>query len=553
MQKEQAADSRKVNSTDTGKKLAETLRRHSPILASFLAMFAWFWIVAHWLPLREGRDMMTYFIWFRDLFQIEPEFPLLMLFRTPLTPLFYGTCFEFLTETGIELILALSYAGSVTCVFAVLHEFSSVAAWILDALLGVNLWLFRSFNAVGSETLQTVLLCLWFWCVFFAMRSTKARAWAGCAVLVALLVLNRPGNVTFVLCFLLPLFIANASAGRRCMLSGAFLIVYSALHLVFCSFNYLRYGEFCIAKLGDAHLPFYRLFVQEHVISPSNGPASRQLAELVDASILTSPLYAQYEITQDVFFRCSTQRMFNSLIYTVQKDELAGGFALLRKVGMESLWHDPGGSFLRYVEHLVTVFDYGDRKRFKISNLRELGRAFVREREKLYAHYTAKGLALPTEGDLVPSTPLFAAREGRRSDNWFGLKRTVKEWRISSPAPVISPGDGLFEVSRKLIPNFYWFLLGGLCLLVARLTGPVDLRIPLLTAIAMISLLATLFGSVQWEFRYPFDPIFTAFTVHAAHSSIAGLCGFCVAHPSARISALWRKLRTGLRGLKLAR
>ena len=206
-----------------------------------------------------------------------------MLFRTPLTPLFYGTCFEFLDETGIELILALSYAGSITCVFAVLHEFSSFAAWILDALLGVNLWLFRSFNAVGSETLQTVLLCLWFCCVFFAMRSTKARAWAGCAVLVALLVLNRPGNRD-IRAMLSPATSSSQTPppSRRCMLSCVFLIVYSALHLAFCSFNYLRYGEFCIAKLGDAHLPFYRLFVQEHVISPSNGPASRQLAELVD-------------------------------------------------------------------------------------------------------------------------------------------------------------------------------------------------------------------------------------------------------------------------------
>ena len=30
----------------------------------------------------------------------------------------------------------------------------------------------------------------------------------------------------------------------------------------------------------------------------------------------------------------------------------------------------------------------------------------------------------------------------------------------------------------------------------------------------------TLFGSVQWEFRYPFDPIFTAFTLYAVRSLI---------------------------------
>ena len=123
-------------------------------------MFAWFWVVAHWFPLREGRDMMTYFLCFRDLLQIEPEFPLLMLFRTPLTALFYGTCIEFLEGTGIELVIALLYAGSITCVFAVVREFSTFGAWTLNALLGVNLWLFRWFNAVGSETLQTVSLML---------------------------------------------------------------------------------------------------------------------------------------------------------------------------------------------------------------------------------------------------------------------------------------------------------------------------------------------------------------------------------------------------------
>ena len=67
---------------------------------------------------------------------------------------------------------------------------------------------------------------------------------------------------------------------------------------------------------------------------------------------------------------------------------------------MESIWRDPGGSLLRYLEHLETVFDYRDKKTFKISNLRDLSRSFVRQREEVYARYAAKGLALPSEGDL---------------------------------------------------------------------------------------------------------------------------------------------------------
>jgi hypothetical protein len=515
-------------------------------------MFGWFWVLGHWFPLREGRDMGTYFLWFRDLLQIEPEFPLLMLFRTPLTPLFYGICFEFLEETGIELVLALLYAGSITSLFAVLQEFSSLAAWSLNVLVGANLWLFRWFNAVGSETLQTVLLCLWFSGTFFAMRSARSGVWAGSAVLVFLMVLNRPGNQTFVLSFALPFFIANPAIGRRFTLSAVFLATYAALHFAFCFFNQLRYGEFCVARLGDAHLPFYRLFVQEHRISPDNGPASRELAQFVETKILTNPIYVQYEITRDIFFRCSTQRMFNSLVYTFQK-EGNSTFSLLQRAGMESLWHDPKGSLLRYLDHLVTVFDYRDRKPLKISDLRDIGRAFAQEREKLYGYYAEKRLALPTEGDLVPPMPLFLEREGRRHENWFGLKHTAKEWRVSTAAPLSSPGDTLFEISRKLIPNYYWFLFGALCLLMVRLAGPIDTRIPLLTAVALIGLLVTLFGSVQWEFRYPFDPLFTVFALHAAYTPCVWLRRSQLGQRFARHSGVWKTLVAGLRRLKLAR
>jgi hypothetical protein len=88
------------------------------------------------------------------------------------------------------------------------------------------------------------------------MRSAKLLAWVGVAVTVFLLVLNRPGDQTFALCFLLPLFIANVPVKRRLMLSGSFLLTYAAAHVPFCSLNYLRYGEFCIAKFAMPIFPF---------------------------------------------------------------------------------------------------------------------------------------------------------------------------------------------------------------------------------------------------------------------------------------------------------
>ena len=207
----------------------------------------------------------------------------------------------------------------------------------------------------------------------------------------------------------------------------------------------------------------------------------------------------------------------------MQKEAGGYDFDLLRKAGMEAIWRDPRGSFLRYLEHLETVFDYRDKKTFKISNLRDLSRSFVRQREETYARYAARGLALPSEGDLLPSTPLFVANESRRHGSWLPWQPEVKSWQLSATAPYNAPGDVLFNISRKLIPNYCWFLFGAFGLLLSHLVAPVDMRIPLLTGIALVGLLATLFGSVQWEFRYPFDPIFTAFALHAAHAPLRRL------------------------------
>ena len=103
--------------------------------------------------------------------------------------------------------------------------------------------------------------------------------------------------------------------------------------------------------------------------------------------------------------------------------------------------------------------------------------------------------------------PLFVANETRKQGSWFPWQRDVEALEgVRNRLLITRPATLLFNISRKLIPNYCWFLFGAFGLLLARLAGPVDLRIPLLTGIALLGLLATLFGSVQWEFRYPFDP-----------------------------------------------
>jgi hypothetical protein len=129
----------------------------------------------------------------------------------------------------------------------------------------------------------------------------------------------------------------------------------------------------------------------------------------------------------------------------------------------------------------------------------------------------------------------------------------VKEWKLAPTGSSSPAAKMLYGISRKLIPNYCWFLFGALCSVFASLTGPIDLRVPLLTAIALVSLLVTLFGSVPWEFRYPFDPSLPHSPCTLSHCLLTNLRKSRMALLSERISRLLRRLYVGLRRFKLAR
>ncbi len=474
--------------------------------------------------------MWTYHAYFRDMFNINPEVPLVMLFRTPLTPIFYGISFDLFGKEGIPVILALLYAGTAATIFYVMLNLGRFAAWMTVLLLAANMWYFRCFNSVGSETMQTVLVCVWFAMAFFAMKSRRVIPWVMLAVVVVLLVLNRPGNQTFALSFLLPFFVFSAGWRRRVVLAVVFLAVYLAGHLGYASLNAARYGYFAIAKLGNAHMPFYRLFVQERLIRPENGPASRRLADFVSEKILTIPVFQEHEITEETFFRYSSQRMFNALLAALQAEAREDGefslnqdYVILRKAAVEALLADPVGSIQRFTDHLLTVFRYSYDKPFKISNLNAISQEWRAEAKTRFARYTDLGLPLPDGQEFLPGTPMYLARDSPGEGTWFGWHVLARSWDVVDVGPPSPQAKTIFKISHHLIPNYYWFALAGLLWVGAWFMGQRDFRIPILATIALFSLCVSLFGSLQWDFRCPFDPVFTSFVVGGAAVFVAGL------------------------------
>ena len=102
--------------------------------------------------------------------------------------------------------------------------------------------------------------------------------------------------------------------------------------------NGIRYDNYTIARGGNATVPFFRAFVTDKIVRPSNGPASRELAAAVQRDLLTKEPYRSYGITLDEFFSEASPRMQVDLL--ALSDRLKGwhsNYRWLRDVGVEGV------------------------------------------------------------------------------------------------------------------------------------------------------------------------------------------------------------------------
>jgi hypothetical protein len=119
--------------------------------------------------------------------------------------------------------------------------------------------------------------------------------------------------------------------------------------------NGLRYDDYAVARGGGAFFPFYRAFTSDRIVSPENGPASRELADAVRARLLPEEPYRSYGIGLDDFFEHGSPREFEDLVGLT--DRVWGwdsDYAQLRRAGIEAVRAHP----LRYLRGVGgTVLD----------------------------------------------------------------------------------------------------------------------------------------------------------------------------------------------------
>jgi len=466
-------------------------------------------------PMRPGRDMMTYYLYYRDILRVDPEYPLLMLFRTPIVPIFFGALFDL----GGYLLVHMSLCtGYVVVSFVTYRLCARVRPWaglLAVMLIGVNAEYFRSFHAVASESVTSILLMIWFGYAIWSSRKAGVAFWVAHACIVFILVLTRPAHQVLVLAGVSALIPMAFAKGIRFRNALVFVMVYACLHVGYCSYNLARYGAFKIALLGPAHLPFYRLFITEKIIRPQNGPASSELAEIVEKRVISHPVFREYGVDSDTFFRLGSVRSYYNLVNAVNEEfGIYADTAILKKVSVEAHNRFPFEFWAGYVDSVVRAFEGGRLPSIRPRNRMQAD--YDAEVSRLYEGYAREGLEIPSERDIVPGFlwALGFQAEGYRASakTVLGLRNKAAEWRWQVPEPAQWARRTSLVLGRVRPPAWLLVLIGvlGNCV-VGRRSRCKSLNV--MFSVAMLTLLVSLMANPEVAFRYPYDPLIAVFAV----------------------------------------
>jgi alpha-1,2-mannosyltransferase len=472
-----------------------------------LALGVW-WVEAIVLPLGSGRDLGTYLGAYIQLFQAHPIDLGFVLGRTPISSLVVGGLLQFAGGAFAELAVSLLFAGSVLAWFLAARQFGPRAA----LLTGLALLLYPGyailFHELSSDAVFAAAFAGWSLLVVRVLRAPSVRWFAFVGAGVGVLVLIRPGNQVLLASALLPLLVFSTWR-RRLVGAAAFAVPAVVLIGGWALHNGLRYDNYTIARGGNATVPFFRTFVTDKIVRPSNGPASRELAGAVQRRLLPEEPYRSYGITLNDFFHEASPRMQVDLL--ALSDRIKGwhsNYRWLRDVGVEAVRTHPSRyarGVVRSTWGMLTLGLY----REGIGN----GSSPSPSAESGGGSAQVGGVALPkpTEGEPIP-----AAHEGGVStpDNsiytvWTSpsahhlvfvhpgdearyehLHRRMDELASNLPhrAGNATLAHRLNQASRWLLPPIVWLVLGLAAFAVRRPRAALALSVPTIAGLLVIVL-----------------------------------------------------------------
>jgi hypothetical protein len=344
-------------------------------------------------PLTGGRDLDEYLYSYIQFLDWHPLLPWSMLFRTPATPIIVGLALDVAGGLLAEPLLAVLFAASVVAWAAAARTFGPRAALLVALALLVYPAYGLMFHELSSEPVFAAAFALWALLVTRAAERPSAERFAAVGLGVALLAFVRPGNA-LLLAFVVFVLIVPGTWRRRALLAGAFLGAALLPLSAWAVLNGARFGDYTLARGGNAVIPFYRTYITDKIVSPDNGPASLKLARAVREHLVTRDPYKSYGVTVAEVFRSGSFRIHED--FYLLSDQVFGwdsNYSVLRRAGVEAVRKQPG----KYASGVLqTIWEQLSKSYFRAPPVQQ---------KPVHAVVDVKGRALPepTEGQPIPS------------------------------------------------------------------------------------------------------------------------------------------------------
>lgn len=356
---------------------------------------ATYWFQSLAWPLFFGRDALSYLYYYLDLGSNNPVYHYLMVRRTPIAPLLFGTTLSIGGVYFTEIILAVLYCASILGIYYIGSQYSRKLGIVLAVLVNFYPAYGQRFHAIETESPSAfilIMLCVLF---FNTINSPKSWKFVLLGIITVILSLTRPDHVVFLALGASPLlFLSNRSRFvEEIRFSSYFIITTSLLLLLWGAYNFVRYDDFTISRGGDAHIPLQRAFEFSHTVMAENGPASANLVDVVQTELLTKEPYKSYGIDVNTFFAKGTERMFydlpglSDLHYGWNSD-----YSQLKKVGIEAVIAHPASYIWSYIKSAGVMLLFNSTQP---ATKTETGK-------DIQPQLGDSGLPIPTEGDLIP-------------------------------------------------------------------------------------------------------------------------------------------------------
>ncbi len=503
--------------------------RQGAALVVAAALVVWAVEAVGW-PTAPGRDLEAYVAVYADFWATDAVFPWEMLSRTPVAPLVVGGLLDVGSPLVVELAAALLFAGAV-----LLHTRTALLFGRGPAVLvAVALLAYPGYGVVFHELASEIVFAAGFavWTTLAVRAALQPATWrfALLGAATAGLALIRPSNQAFLVAALLPLAL-SATWRLRLARSLAFAVVAVALLGAWAATNLWRYDDFAVVRGGQASLPLFRTFTVDRIVRPGNGPASRELAAVVERELLPQQPYRAYRVDLETFFARGSPRLHEDLI--VLSDRVYGwdsDYAILGRVARESV-RAHQGTFARNV--LGELWE-------ELSQPLFAGRVTDADAEPAAGGAASSGTGLPepTEGEVVPSehqsaqlsTPDGSIREVWSSPTehvlefddpakrarWLANDRREAQLGAAFPDRWSSPWLGLqLDRSSKLYPPLWtWLVIGAVAVVVRRPRAWWATLAPLAGGLAML-LVTVLAVYAEPAYAVPVGPAFVLFAAVA--------------------------------------